>query len=205
MAAAEDVRALIPSAFPIPAADFAEPDPAAGRLTLAGGCFWCVEQLYRDVVGVTEVLSGYSGGTAADATYRAVCSGRTRHAEAVEIRYDPARVRHGELLRLFFAVAHDPTQLDRQGADVGRQYRSALFYRSDAEKAVFAAYIRQLTEMRAFARPIVTTLEPLETFHLAEAEHQDYARRNPFQPYIRGVSMPKLEKLRAYFPDKIKR
>lgn len=170
-----------------------------GRAVLAGGCFWCVEAVFQGLEGVLEVLPGYSGGSAETADYGAVCSGTTGHAEAVEIRYDPQRIGYGQLLQVFFAVAHDPTQRDRQGNDVGTQYRSAIFAVDAAQARVARAYIRQLNETGHFARPIVTEVSPLEAFYPAEAYHHHYAEKNPDQPYIRCVSGPKLEKLRDDF------
>ena len=200
-------------------ADFPGPDeellpragesPRAGEaeqtLVLAGGCFWCTEAVYRELDGVMSVVSGYAGGSPETANYRAVCGGATSHAEAIEIRYDPARASFGELLRIFFSVAHDPTQLNRQGNDVGRQYRSAIFYQGEDQKRVAANYIAKLDKARVFDNPIVTTLEPLKKFHRAEDDHQDYARLNPGQPYILHVAAPKVAKLRKYFPDRLKK
>lgn len=171
-----------------------------GRAVLAGGCFWCVEAVFRDLEGVLEVMPGYSGGSAATADYRTVCSGTTGHAEAVEIRYDPRRIGYGQLLQVFFAVAHDPTQRDRQGNDVGTQYRSVIFAVDAAQARVARAYIRQLNATAPFAgHPIVTEVRPLEAFYPAEAYHHRYAERNADQPYIRCVSRPKMEKLRQDF------
>lgn len=170
---------------------------------LAGGCFWCVEAVFRELKGVEAVRSGYVGGTAATANYKTVCSGRTDHAEAIEIVYDSSQTTFGQLLKIHFSVAHDPTTLDRQGNDVGRQYRSAIFYVDEEQKRVAEAYIRQLNDAKVFTSPIVTTLEPLEEFFEAEAYHQNYAALNPNQPYIAYVSQPKVEKLKTYFPEKL--
>jgi peptide-methionine (S)-S-oxide reductase len=153
------------------------------------------------VKGVTRVVSGYAGGTRETASYDKVSSGKTRHAEAVEITYDPAQVSYGTLLEVFFSVAHDPTQLNRQGPDVGPQYRSAIFYGSDEEKRAAEAYIAQLAQAKAFPRPIVTEVAPLDEFYLAEDYHQDYAVRNPTQPYIVIHDLPKVERLKAEFPE----
>lgn len=172
---------------------------------LAGGCFWCVEAVYRELEGVLEVVSGYSGGTAATADYEMVCTGRTDHAEVIQISYDPARISFGRLLKIFFSVAHDPTQLDRQGNDVGTQYRSAIFYADDEQKRVSEAYIRQLDAAGVFKTPIVTRLGPLRDFFEAEGYHQNYAALHPQQGYIAAVAMPKVEKLRAYFGEQLKR
>jgi methionine-S-sulfoxide reductase len=163
---------------------------------LAGGCFWCTEAAFEQLAGVVDVTSGYAGGSAATANYRAVCGGNTGHAEVIRITYDPGRISYSELLDVFFD-AHDPTQLNRQGNDVGTQYRSAIFYADEAEKAAAAARIAELTDRRAFGGPIVTTLEPLVEFFPAEDYHQDYARLNPEQPYIQAVSLPKVCKVRA--------
>ncbi len=195
--------AIHPDRFPDPVEDVPT-DQDAGRAVLAGGCFWCVEAVYQPLDGVTSVVSGYAGGDAASANYEAVCSGRTGHAEVVEVRYDPRRISFGALLKLFFAVAHDPTQKDRQGNDRGPQYRSAIFPVDEAQRKVAEDYIQQLNNAGAFTAPIVTTLEPGHPFHPAEDYHQDFARRNPNQPYITHVAKPKLEKLHAAFPEMLK-
>ena len=191
--------------FPDPQLDPAEPGATPRLAVLAGGCFWCVEAVYRELDGVLAVVSGYSGGSAATADYETVCTGRTDHAEVVQIQYDPSRASFGKLLKIFFAVAHDPTQRDRQGNDVGRQYRSAIFYVDAQQKQVAEAYIRQLDAAKVFARPIVTELEPLEDFFEAEAYHQNYAALHPGQPYVAAVALPKVAKLRQYFGDELKR
>jgi peptide-methionine (S)-S-oxide reductase len=191
-----------------PEAAYDEPRAAApGRrlAVLAGGCFWCVEAVYRELDGVLEVVSGYSGGSAEDADYNTVCTGSTEHAEVVQIAYDPSRITLGRLLRIFFSVAHDPTQLNRQGNDIGTQYRSAVFYADAQQKEVAERYIRQLDAAGIFSRPIVTRLEPLEQFFEAEGYHQNYAELHPNQPYIAAVAAPKVEKLRAYFGESLKR
>ncbi len=195
--------AIHPDRFPDPVEDVPT-DQDAGRAVLAGGCFWCVEAVYQPLDGVQSVVSGYAGGDAASANYEAVCSGRTGHAEVVEVRYDPRRISFGALLKLFFAVAHDPTQKDRQGNDRGPQYRSAIFPVDEAQRKVAEDYIQQLGNAGAFTAPIVTTLEPGHPFHPAEDYHQDFARRNPNQPYITHVAKPKLEKLHAAFPEMLK-
>jgi peptide-methionine (S)-S-oxide reductase len=196
---------MSPDQFPDPVLDIPRtPSPTMRTAVLAGGCFWCTEAVYRQLAGVTDVKSGYTGGAADTADYRAVCSGATDHAEAIEITYDASQTTYGELLKIFFSIAHDPTQLNRQGNDVGRQYRSAIFYADQQERDVAEAYIRQLQSARAFSDPIVTTLEPLETFYVAEAYHQDYAARNPNQPYIAYISAPKVDKLRKYYSDRLK-
>lgn len=186
------------------------PDPAvdvplaraAGAQTavLAGGCFWGVEGVFEHVKGVTGVVSGYSGGTAETARYRQVSSGRTGHAESVRITYDPARISYGQLLKVFFSVAHDPTELNRQGPDTGPQYRSAIFYADAEQKRVAEAYIAQLQKARAFPRPIVTEVAPLQAFYAAEAYHQDYLVHHPDQPYIVVNDLPKIDALKRQFP-----
>jgi peptide-methionine (S)-S-oxide reductase len=193
-----------PEQFPDPAIDAA---PASDEQTavLAGGCFWCVEAVYLQLDGVRSVKSGYAGGTADTADYETVCSGRTDHAEAVEIRYDPTKLSYGKLLKVFFSIAHDPTTRDRQGSDVGRQYRSAVFYANDEQNRVAEAYIKQLGAAMLFDRPIVTEVAPLERFYEAEAYHQNYAARNPGQPYIAYTAVPKVKKVRTYYADQLKR
>ena len=191
--------------FPDPEIDTSlSTSPVENTVDLAGGCFWCVEAVFRELQGVISVRSGYAGDTAATANYRTVCSGRTNHAEAIEIRYDASRTTFGQLLKIYFSVAHDPTQLDRQGNDTGRQYRSAIFYSDDEQKRVAESYIRQLNDAQVFHDPIVTTLEPLDTFYVAEEYHQDYAARNPNQSYIVYVAQPKVDKLRENFADQLK-
>jgi peptide-methionine (S)-S-oxide reductase len=209
MEATCDIRgiglAVAPHDFPDPERDV-EPGPAGSEqvAVLAGGCFWCVEAVVKELAGVLEVTSGYAGGAAAEADYRTVCGGATNHAEVVRVRFDPARLTFGQLLKVFFSVAHDPTQRDRQGNDLGRQYRSAIFYADPAQREVAEAYVRQLDRAGVFRAPIATRLEPLQAFYPAEAYHQDYAARNPGQPYIAAVSAPKVEKLREHFADRLK-
>ncbi len=172
-------------------------------LVIAGGCFWCVEAVFEELEGVSEAISGYAGGTAETANYKAVCSGTTDHAEAVQVLYDPSKIRFEELLAVHFAT-HDPTTLNRQGADEGPQYRSAIFYANQEEQELAKAVIDDLTEAKAFSKPIVTTLEPLTNFYPAETYHQNYVCENPMQGYVRGVALPKVEKVRAKFADKLK-
>jgi len=178
--------------------------PTEKSVVLAGGCFWCTEAVFLQLRGVRSVMSGYSGGSASTANYRAVCGGDTGHAEVIEIRYDASQCTLGQLLKIFFSIAHDPTQLNGQGADIGTQYRSAVFFADDEQKRVTEAYIRQLNSAGVFSKPIVTTLEPLETFYPAEAYHQNYAALNPGQPYIAGVAAPKVSRLRENFSDHLK-
>ena len=191
--------------FPDPIVDAAlTSEPQEKTAVLAGGCFWCVEAVFKELRGVISVRNGYAGDSAATADYRTVCSGRTNHAEAIEVRYDASQTTFGQLLKIHFSVAHDPTQLNRQGNDHGRQYRSAIFYADEEQKRISEAYIRQLNEARVFTDPIVTTLEPIESFYPAEEYHQDYAARNPNQPYIVYVAQPKVDKLRENFAEKLK-
>ena len=187
------------------------PDPAVdaplanakGEQTavLAGGCFWGVEAVFEHVKGVTDVKSGYSGGSAKMADYESVSTGNSGHAEAVRITYDPSQITYGKLLKVFFSVAHDPTQLNRQGPDTGTQYRSAIFYKGEEQKRIAQAYVAQLNGTKLFKRPIVTQVSTLDAFHEAEAYHQDYAVRHPNQPYIVAHDLPKVENLRKQFPE----
>jgi peptide-methionine (S)-S-oxide reductase len=185
-----------------------DPSPAPGGkpqlAVLAGGCFWCVEAVFRELDGVHAVVSGYAGGSAESADYKTVCTGRTEHAEVVQIVYDASRVSYGRLLKIFFSIAHDPTQLNQQGNDVGTQYRSAIFYNSDEQKQVAERYIQQLDSAQVFKAPIVTRLEPLAQFFEAEAYHQNYAELHPDQSYIQFAALPKVEKLRQYFGEELR-
>jgi peptide-methionine (S)-S-oxide reductase len=188
-----------PEEFPDPVVDSALADKTGqSRAVLAGGCFWCVEAVYKNLEGVSSVKSGYAGGTADTADYETVSSGTTDHAESVEVVYDPSRVSYGQILKVFFAIAHDPTQLNRQGPDTGRQYRSAIFYMDGEQQRVAQAYIDQLNKAHVFDQPIVTDVVPLEAFYQAETYHQDYAARNPLNPYIVFNAQPKVRKLRSY-------
>jgi peptide-methionine (S)-S-oxide reductase len=194
-----------PEEFPDPLVDAKVADKAGqSRAILAGGCFWCVEAVYKNLDGVTSVKSGYAGGTADTADYETVSSGTTDHAESVEVVYDPSQISYGQILKVFFSIAHDPTQLNRQGPDTGRQYRSAIFYADDEQKRVAEAYIDQLNKAHVFDRPIVTEVVPLEAFFQAETYHQDYAARNPLNPYIVINAQPKVRKLRSYQKSKEK-
>jgi len=174
--------------------------PGEATAVLAGGCFWCTEEVFEHVKGVKDVVSGYCGGSADTANYKRVCQGGTGHAESIQITYDPSKVTYGQLLRIFFGI-HDPTTAFRQGPDVGTQYRSAIFYANDEQKAIASAYIEQLTKAHAFRHHIVTSLEPFKAFYKAEAYHQDFARKNPNNPYIRVWSQPKLEKAEQTYGD----
>ncbi len=188
-----------PEDFPDPVVDSPLADrPGQSHAILAGGCFWCVEAVYKNLGGVASVKSGYAGGTKESADYETVSSGRTDHAESVEVVYDPSRLSYGQILRVFFSIAHDPTQLNRQGPDTGRQYRSAVFYDGAEQQRVATAYIDQLNKAHVFDRPIVTEVVPLQGFFEAETNHQDYAARNPLNPYIVFNAQPKVRKLRAY-------
>ena len=193
------------------AADFPEPaldaKPATGKQTavLAGGCFWCTEAVFEIIEGVDNVISGYSGGTKETALYDVVSTGRTGHAEAILITFNPAKISYGQLLKIFFSVAHDPTSLNRQGADVGPQYRSAIFYNSEEQKTVAEAYIRQINESHVLRKPIVTQITPLEKFYTAESYHQDYSGRNRSNPSIVAVSDPKVEKLKKLYPGCVRK
>jgi len=188
-----------PEDFPDPIVDSALTDKVGqSRAILAGGCFWCVEAVYKNLAGVSSVKSGYAGGSAETADYETVSTGTTDHAEAVEVLYDPSRISYGQILKVFFSIAHDPTQLNRQGPDTGRQYRSAIFYADDEQQRVAEAYIEQLNEAKVFDSAIVTKVVPLEAFFEAETYHQDYAARNPLNPYIVFNAQPKVRKLRAY-------
>jgi peptide methionine sulfoxide reductase msrA/msrB len=178
-------------------------DPARAEAVFAGGCFWCVEAVFRQLNGVLDVTSGYAGGDASTANYETVSTGLTGHAESVRIVYDPRKISYETLLKVHFAT-HDPTTLNRQGHDVGTQYRSAIFYANEEQKQIAEAMIADLTDAKAFHHPIVTTLEPLKAFYPAEAHHQNYVACNPHQPYIRSVALPKVAKVRAKFKDLLK-
>ncbi len=193
-------------AFPDPAVDI-DRSAAKGKQTavLAGGCFWCTEAVLEELAGVEKVVSGYSGGKAAMARYDLVSEGKTDHAESIEITYDPAKISYGQLLKVFFSVAHDPTQLNRQGPDFGRQYRSVVFYKNPDQKRVAEAYIKQLGEGKVFSKPIVTEVSALAGFYTAEAYHQDFVKRNPGHGYVVVNAVPKLQKLRATYPELLRR
>jgi peptide-methionine (S)-S-oxide reductase len=168
---------------------------------LAGGCFWGVEAVFEHVKGVTDVTSGYSGGSAKSANYETVGRGETGHAESVRITYDPSQITYGQLLKVFFSVAHDPTELNRQGPDTGTEYRSAIFYSNGEQQRIAEAYIKQLNQAKVFSRPIVTEVAALNSFYQAEGYHQDYARRHPQDSYIVINDLPKVEDLRRQFPN----
>jgi peptide-methionine (S)-S-oxide reductase len=195
---------VMAATFPDPVIDV---KPRTGKQTavLAGGCFWCTEAVFEIIEGVDDVISGYSGDTKETAKYDIVSSGRTRHAESILITFDPQKTSYGQLLKIFFSVAHDPTTLNRQGADIGPQYRSAIFYADEEQKMVAEAYIKQLNEAHVLKNPIVTQVVPLEKFYTAENYHQDYAGRNRSNPYIVNVSDPKVEKLKATYPGCVRK
>jgi peptide-methionine (S)-S-oxide reductase len=174
------------------------------KAVLAGGCFWGIEAVFEHVKGVSDAKSGYAGGDAASADYRKVSSGTTGHAESVLVTYDPSQITYGQLLKVFFSVAHDPTELNRQGPDRGTQYRSAIFYANEEQKRIAEAYIKQLDRLKLFSRPIVTQVTALDAFHDAEAYHQDYLAQHPNEPYIVINDMPKVENLRKQLPELFK-
>jgi peptide-methionine (S)-S-oxide reductase len=172
--------------------------------TLAGGCFWCLDAVFRDLRGVEKVESGYSGGTTANPSYEQVCSGRTGHAEVIQVTFDPAVISFRELLGLFFTI-HDPTTLNRQGGDVGTQYRSAIFYHSPEQRATGEQVIRELEAEGLWDDPVVTELTPFTNYYPAESYHQDYFNRNPYQPYCAAVIAPKVAKFRSKYLERLAR
>jgi len=171
--------------------------------TLAGGCFWCLEAIFSHMKGVERVIPGYAGGSTIDPTYEQVCTGNTGHAEAVQVTFDPTVVSFKDLLEIFFSM-HDPTTMNRQGADVGTQYRSAIFYHTEEQKTVAEKIINEITEAKVWDAPIVTQVTPFEGFYPAEEYHRDYFRRNRQQPYCRAVIAPKLSKFRQHYADRLK-
>jgi peptide-methionine (S)-S-oxide reductase len=172
--------------------------------TLGGGCFWCLEAVYKDLKGVTWVMSGYAAGHVDNPTYKQVCSGRTGHAEVVQVKFDPAELSYADLLRVFFTI-HDPTTKDRQGNDVGPQYRSIILTHSDEQRAAAEAVIKEITDAKIWPAPIVTEIEPLKIFYPAEEEHHDYFARNPWSGYCQVVVAPKVAKFRKTFADRVKK
>jgi len=194
------------SRFPDPAQDIKVAAAGTQQIAvLAGGCFWGVEAVFERLEGVQDVVSGFAGGSKATAHYEIVSTGTTGHAESVQITYDPAKITYGQLLKIFFAVAHDPTELNRQGPDEGPQYRSSIFYTTPEQKAVAEAYIHQLDAAKVFRHPIVTKVVSLEGFYAAEAYHQNFLDRNPTYPYIVYNDLPKLAQLKKDFPEMLKR
>jgi len=194
----------VDATFPDPALNV-KPSTAKQTAVFAGGCFWCVEAVFEIMEGVDNVISGYSGDTKETAQYDIVSGGATKHAEAVLITFDPTKTSYGQLLKIFFSVAHDPTTLNRQGPDTGTQYRSAIFYANDEQKKVTEAYIKQLDNAHVFKKAIVTQVVPLEKFYTAESYHQNYSANNRSNPYIVNVSDPKVEKLKKLFPGCVRK
>ena len=189
---------------PLPSADASLHEKSAGDIAvLAGGCFWCVESALEQLKGVSEVVSGYAGGSADTATYNKVSNGGTEHAEAVRVSFDPEVISYAELLRVFMSV-HDPTQLNRQGADIGKHYRSAIFPQNDEQKIIAESYLKLVSDSGSFRKPIVTTIEIGSTFYVAETYHQNFAENNPNHPYINAVSEPKRQKACMLYPGLIK-
>lgn len=171
--------------------------------TFAGGCFWCIETVFREVDGVEQVISGYTGGSTPNPAYQQVCTGQTGHAEAVQVSFNPSKISYREILEIFFSV-HDPTTLNRQGADVGTQYRSVIFYHSPEQKQTAESLIRELDESGVWGRPIVTQIVPFEDYYRAEEYHQEYYQKNPFQGYCQAVIAPKVSKFRKKFTARLK-
>jgi peptide-methionine (S)-S-oxide reductase len=196
MLAAEQVVVLAP-----PVIDNPKAAGPAQTAVLSGGCFWGVQGVFQHVRGVQRVISGYAGGERSTAKYETVSSGDTGHAESVKITFDPAAISYGQILQIAFSVVHDPTQLNRQGPDVGTQYRSSIFYEDDTQKRIAQAYISQLEQAHAFPRPIVTRVDALRGFYPAEDYHQDYLINNPTQPYIALYDLPKIDNLKKTFPE----
>jgi peptide-methionine (S)-S-oxide reductase len=194
--AAEGARAL-----PVPAVDVPPREQASAILVLAGGCFWGVQGVFQHVKGVTSAVSGYAGGDKQTAVYDIVSGGRTGHAESVQVTYDPRQISYGRLLQVYFSVAHDPTELNRQGPDVGTQYRSTIFPSDSDQAGAARAYIAQLDRAHVFQKPIVTTIESASAFYPAESYHQDFLARYPMHPYIRVYDLPKIDALKRLFPE----
>jgi|ERR1700722_2879703 peptide-methionine (S)-S-oxide reductase len=188
--------------FPVPAVDTPVAKTSSQQTAVvSGGCFWGIQAVFQHVKGVVSATSGYSGGSSLTAQYQIVSTGATGHAESVKVVYDPSQVTYGELLRVFFSVAHDPTELNRQGPDEGSQYRSSIFFSNDEQKHIAEAYIAQLDKAKVFSRPIVTQVVPLKAFYEAEGYHQNYAANHPDDLYIRFNDAPKVAHLRQQFPD----
>ncbi len=187
--------------LPSPATDVKTPTEKTATAVFAGGCFWGVEGVFEKIKGVSNAVSGFAGGKKKPSGYEEVSTGRTGHAESVEVTYDPSVITYGQLLQVFFSVVHDPTELNRQGPDEGTQYRSAIFYTNDEQKRVAEAYIQQLTDAKAFKHKIVTQVAPLTGFFPAEAYHQHYLQHNPTQPYIVYNDLPKIRDLEKQFPE----
>jgi peptide-methionine (S)-S-oxide reductase len=196
--------ALSAASLPNPSVDASQTQKKTETAVLAGGCFWGVEAVFDSLNGVSDAVSGYAGGSKWTAHYEIVSTGTTGHAESVQITYDPSRISFGQLLKVFFSVAHDPTELNRQGPDDGTQYRSEIFYTSDEQKRIAEAYIRQLNSAKVFSKPIVTKVAPLAAFYPAEAHHQDFVARNPNYAYVVYNDIPKLQHLRQEYPELVK-
>jgi peptide-methionine (S)-S-oxide reductase len=202
---------LATNRFHAASAAIALPDPAVDEtlalkkghatVVIAGGCFWGVQAVFEHVKGVKRATSGYAGGTLTNPDYEAVSSGATGHAESVEVEYDPSQITLGGLLKVFFSVAHDPTELNRQGPDAGTQYRSAIFFANQDQQRIAQAYVDQLNQAKLFSHPIVTQIAPLKNFYPAEAYHQDYAAHHPDNPYIAMFDLPKVKNLQKQFPN----
>jgi peptide-methionine (S)-S-oxide reductase len=190
-----------PVVLPAPAVDNPKETGRLQTAVLAGGCFWGMQGVFEHVRGVRAVLAGYSGGSSRTAQYEDVGTGKTGHAESVQITFDPKQLTYGELLQIYFSVAHDPTELNRQGPDVGNQYRSTIFYADDGQRHIAESYIAQLGKEKSFAQPIVTTLDPMKGFYPAENYHQDFYLKNPTYPYIVVNDLPKIRSLKQLFPD----
>jgi peptide-methionine (S)-S-oxide reductase len=205
--------ALCPAALGAAIQQFPAPPPAEASsnksteetAVLAGGCFWGVEAVFERLKGVKDVVSGFSGGNKASANYNVVSTGTSGHAEAVRIVYDPREISYGTLLEVFFSIAHDPTQLNRQGPDEGPQYRSSIFYEGDEQKRIAEAYIRKLNDAHVFSKPIATTVVKLDGFYPAGSEHQNFVRRNPNNPYVSFNDLPKLDHLQKAYPQLLKK
>ena len=197
-----DAHAQTPLRIPAPQSDFSlASKPGKEVAIFAGGCFWGTQSVFERVKGVVATTAGYAGGSALTATYAQVTTETTGHAESVKVIYDPSRITYGKLLRIFFSVVHDPTQLNRQGPDVGTSYRSAIFFTNDEQRKISTAYIAQLNAAGVFRKPIVTEVTPLKGFYDGESYHQDYALRNPDNPYIQVCDRPKIDALRREFPE----
>src|ERR1700684_3996875 len=190
--------------LPNPATDENRSEKKSETAVFAGGCFWGVEAVFDAVKGVSSAVAGYAGGSKANAHYEIVSTGTTGHAESVQITFDPSQVSFGQLLKIYFSVAHDPTELNRQGPDEGTQYRSEIFYTSDEQKHIAEAYIQQLNAAKVFGKPIVTKVAPLQAFYKAEDYHQNFVARNPHQPYVAQSDVPKLARLHEELPELVK-
>ena len=195
---------LSAASLPGPAVDEPRSENKTETVVLAGGCFWGVEAVFDDVKGVAAAVAGYAGGSKANAHYEIVSTGTTGHAESVQVTFDPSQISFGKLLEIYFSVVHDPTELNRQGPDDGTQYRSEIFYTSEEQKRVAEAYIHQLDAAKAFRRPIVTKVAPLQAFYRAEEYHQHYVQHNPNQPYVAYNDVPKVANLHKQYPELVK-